>query len=180
MKNEDFDYTEIYKIYYERLKAEGDWIWSRFKIYMTLNTGAVAAIGLLFRDFRFDLSTGDFTRLIILLGVSIIGRQLALEWKNISIQSRFWESVLTWHVAEIERKIDKEAVDLYLYLDNCEKSEGYVAKDGMNHIVEQVKTKRKDPIFSNESVSDTFRRTFEVTFLLSLFAIVACFVLWIL
>ena len=33
---------ELYKLYIERHMKEGDWMWTRFRLYLSLNIGAVA------------------------------------------------------------------------------------------------------------------------------------------
>lgn len=173
MPNE-FEYSEIYKMYAERLKTEGDWIWSRFQIYMTLNTAAFAAIGLIFGNMKLDFSAEDLVRLAIIVATSILGRQLAIEWTNVNRDGRFWQNVFTWHAAQIERKLQRDAVDLYQYIDSFEmpsKSETYVGKSGMEHIVDQMKNQRKDPILSNLSVSRFFKVAFEASFFVSFLAI---------
>ena len=154
-------------MYVERLKVEGDWIWSRFKIYMTLNTGIFAAIGLLVRDLTFDFSSGDIAKLAIISGASLLGWQIAIQWLNVNVQGRFWENVFTWHAAQIEKKINMESIDLYQYIDSFEQSDGYKTKPGMEHIISQMKGVRNDPILSNQRVSKAFMWVFVLSFVAS-------------
>lgn len=166
------DYLEIYKIYIDRIRQEGDWIWSRFKLYVTLNTAAFGAIGLVFREVKFDASISDIAKIITIFGISFVGRQIALEWTNVIKQGIFWENVFTWHAAQIEKQINKESVDLWQYLESYEQTTGMVKKAGMEYITEPMNTERKDPLFSSLDVSKTFKIMFEVIFVVSIVSVI--------
>lgn len=155
-------YLEIYKIYIDRLNREGDWIWSRFRIYMTINTALIAAIGLIIRSVEFSDITSLLFNSIMILVVSIIGYSFSKEWSTVSTEGQYWESMMTHFVARIESKLDLDEVTLYQYIDDHEKPKWRgkrVPKYSAGHVTEQF-ISRKDNSFSNISVSSLFGRLF--------------------
>jgi len=81
------------------------------------------------------------------------------------------------------KKLNIESVDLYGYIDECEKlkaSDGYFEKEGMEHIINQMKNKRKDPMYSNLNVARFFKSLFGLSFFASLFLILSLFTTFLL
>lgn len=183
--SEKQQYIDIYRLYAERAFQEGNWIWSRFKIYMTLNAAAFAAAGLIFRDIDFstlqDLGQKEWTesiepavKILFISIIAYIGQQQARNWASVSVQGQMWENIFHWHLAQIEKKLDMSKVDLFTYLDQCEKP-GFTTdlppKRGMGHLTKRAKLlserkaskplfNRKDPIDSNIEIARIFKFTY--------------------
>ena len=172
MTRKSLHYREVYKIYFERLQKEGDFIWSRFKLYMTIKSAALAAIVIILRDSDLDSNFNILTRMPLVAIVSFLGFRVALEWSRINEEGRYWENVFTHFLARIERRINSKDVNLFRFIDDHERPKWRgkrVPKSGAEHVTEQS-VQRKDPIFSNITVARLFQYVFFTLFLLSLVA----------
>jgi hypothetical protein len=108
------DSIEIYKLYINRHMKEGDWIWVRFQLYLSLNVGAVALIGILLKEFLTQLPFDVPIWLWFFNSVVfLIGAYLARAWKKVCEDGARWQFVIDRHIAEIESAIFKNGEGLY-------------------------------------------------------------------
>jgi hypothetical protein len=49
-------YLKVFELYVQKLNKELDVFWPRYKLFLTLNTAAVAVMGFLFKPGRLSLS----------------------------------------------------------------------------------------------------------------------------
>jgi len=79
---------QMYELYINRHFKEGDWYWSRFKIYLSLNTGIVVE-GILLKDFLKDIPFNAPIFLWIISSVLFfVGIYLAKVWHKLSEDGR--------------------------------------------------------------------------------------------
>ncbi|MEW6240065.1 MAG: hypothetical protein AB1564_04585 [Chloroflexota bacterium] len=114
-------YTKIYELYLQRIMKEGDWYWTRFNIFMTLNIGALAALGFVFKDHLVDIASIPISMWLATAGIATVGFQLSKAWKAISVNGRFWQATMTSELAQIESILNQAHVDLFSRIDNIDK-----------------------------------------------------------
>lgn len=110
---------QMYKLYINRHFKEGDWYWSRFKIYLSLNTGIVVLAGLLFKEYLdklpFDAPVWLWIINSVLFGVGI---QLARVWKKVDEDGRRWQLIIDKCIAALEPELFEKGNGLYTSILN--------------------------------------------------------------
>jgi len=106
-------HISVYKLYIDRIVHEGNLIWSRFKIYLSLNAGAFAAVGLVVKPAADDVSEAHLITFPLIVLISIVGWRLSLAWKQVSLDGSKWQRFITGRIAELENNISLEGVNLY-------------------------------------------------------------------
>jgi len=105
---------EMYELYINRHFKEGDWYWSRFKIYLSLNTGIVAVEGILLKDFLKDLPFNAPIFLWIISSVLFfVGIYLAKVWQKVAADGHRWQLIIVRRISELEPQLFEEGVGLY-------------------------------------------------------------------
>lgn len=92
---------------------EGDLIWSRFKIYLSLNIGAIAVIAFFLKEFIDKLHQSPPWLWLVILGVSIIGRYLSITWESVNADGGRWQLHIDERIANLEKRMNEEGVTLY-------------------------------------------------------------------
>jgi len=98
---------KVYELYIQRVVKEGDLVWSRFKIYLGFNSGALVAVGVLLRDVfkggaSFDVGLHTGLAVIVLC---IAGVVLSVAWVMVNRDGRWWQSVMNEEVRKVEASI---------------------------------------------------------------------------
>jgi len=93
----------MYELYINRHMKEGDWMWSRFKIYLSLNTGVVALAGLLFNPYLDKLPFNAPVCLWVISSVLFfVGAYLANVWVRVNKDGFRWQRIIDEHIAALE------------------------------------------------------------------------------
>jgi len=97
---------EIYELYINRHMKEGDWMWSRFKIYLSLNTGIVLVVGWLFKDY-IDTLPYDAPALLWIISLVLfsVGAYLAWVWKRVNEDGCHWQRIIDEEIAGLEPQL---------------------------------------------------------------------------
>lgn len=110
---------QMYELYINRHFKEGDWYWSRFKIYLSLNTGIVVVEGILLKGFLKDLPFNAPIFLWIISSVLfIVGIYLAKVWQKISKDGRRWQLLIDKYISKLEPQLFEEGGGLYTAIIN--------------------------------------------------------------
>jgi hypothetical protein len=106
--------VELYKLYIKRHMKEGDWMWTRFQLYLSLNIGAVALVGILLKDFLEKL---PFNVPLWLWAfncvVFIIAAYLARAWQRVCEDGARWQLIIDKRIAALEPALFQEGEGLY-------------------------------------------------------------------
>jgi len=121
---------QMYELYINRHFKGGDWYWSRFKIYLSLNTGIVVIAGLLFKEYL-DKLPFDTPFLWIINSVMFgVGIQLARVWKKVNEDGRRWQLIIDEYIAALEPELFEEGNGLYTaILKEYKKTKGQKGKE---------------------------------------------------
>jgi hypothetical protein len=97
---------QMYKLYINRHMKEGDWMWSRFKIYLSLNTGVVVLVGLLFKEYLDKLPfNAPIWLWVISFVLFIVGAYLANVWQRVCEDGCRWQRIIDEHIAALEPEL---------------------------------------------------------------------------
>ena len=106
--------TELYRLYVERVMKEGEWLWARFNIYLSLNTGMAVITGVLLEnylaDLPFDVPFGLWGLCCV---VCLVGVWVAYSWQRVNEDSLYWQSFIIRLLADFERNLFPEQNGLY-------------------------------------------------------------------
>jgi len=106
--------VELYKLYVERHMKEGDWMWTRFRLYLSLNVGAVALVGIVLKDFLEKLPFDVPLWLWVFNCIAfLIGAYLARAWQRVCEDGARWQLVIEKHIAALEPALFQEGNGLY-------------------------------------------------------------------
>src|SRR5690348_15256970 len=96
---------KVYEIYVNRISKEGDFFWTRFKIYFGFNAGAFLSLGFLIKPYIEKASLNGISTSTSLVGVflSLIGIIITWVWYLITKDGCRWQSVMNTVIAGIER-----------------------------------------------------------------------------
>ena len=113
---------KAYDLYLQRIMLENNLIWSRFKIYLSINVGAFAAVSLLFKEYIKNLLSFPYWLWILVFVISIVGYFLSTYWKSVNKDGIRWQQLMNEHLKKIEDEIPNESINLYNSIINASKS----------------------------------------------------------
>ena len=120
-------YLKVYELYVQRAIQEGNWYWSRFRIYLSLNAGIFVAVGFLVKEDLVDVPKMPGRTVIVMIAVSLVGAYLSKAWESVAVDGAHWQDVIHEHLAAIENKLETEGVNLFS--DIREKGEADPSRD---------------------------------------------------
>jgi hypothetical protein len=117
------NFIKIYDLYLQRVIKEGDFIWSRFKIYFSFNSGALLVIGFFIKPY-FNISQKildipDYLFYLIVF-LNSIGFLFSLAWFLINLDGMKWQKLMNNIITGVENFIFKE--DNYALYININKN----------------------------------------------------------
>lgn len=99
----------VYELYVQRIMKEGDWIWSRFKIYLGFNSGVIAIMGFITRPYLSGEATILPARtLVVVYMLSLIGFVFSVAWYLVNADGAKWQNVMRKKLVEVERGLFKK------------------------------------------------------------------------
>jgi hypothetical protein len=104
---------KMYDLYVQRHIAEANVMWSRFKIYLSLNSGVLLVIGFFLEGFTSNLGRIPWVLWALFLGLSLMGWYVGEAWERISADSRRWQLLISESIGEMEKVLLGEGGGLY-------------------------------------------------------------------
>lgn len=109
----DSKVLDIYKLYIERHKMEGDWFCKKFNAYLYLNIVILGATGFILKD----LNNNPFYYLFIII-LCFFGFIIARELGKISADVDRWQAVIDMYISKVEEDIFQKGRGLYSEIVN--------------------------------------------------------------
>ena len=107
---------KVYELLYQRIMKEYELEWGRFKIYLGLNSGVLAALGFLMRPHVDNLFCGISVSLFLVsLLLCVVGAFFSFAWIRLNKDIRHWKLLINDVIADVENTLFTDE-DLALYI----------------------------------------------------------------
>ena len=99
--------VKIYDLYVQRVKWEGELIWTRFKIFLTFVSGVLIVMGFLIRPYLDEKFLSNIPTVLcgMFLMLSIIGIAFAEIWLRVIKDGRHWQLFMNRIISRVENTI---------------------------------------------------------------------------
>lgn len=118
---EDEKFLKLYELYLQRITTEYNLMWSRFKIYLSLNGGVIASLGFVIgkkeENVHLNSYLGSISEFIYL--ICFIGFLFSIIWYLINVDSQKWQKLMNETLVQYEKKLSlDDKMGLYTEIEN--------------------------------------------------------------
>ena len=116
-----------YQSYINRFMKEGEWYWSRFKVYLSLNSGAIVVLGALIKPYVASVLDAPPDLWVLSSVVAFVGIRLSNTWKAANADGERWQNVIREQLCKTEAVLAEKHglpdLELFLLIDRCHRED---------------------------------------------------------
>ena len=112
-RSENDELLKIYELYLNRMAKEGEYYWSRFNSYLTLNTGALVVTGYFLQGREGVFTEANIWLLGFIALIAAFSLGLSSSWMDAGKYGSENRSVISRKLIEIEQQMSISGSDLY-------------------------------------------------------------------
>ena len=111
------EYINVYEAYSNIKMHEGRMFWERFKIFLSINVGAIAILGFILKLNTHNISWMEVVYLLLIALLCMIGFKLGCYWEKITINSKTWHDKTHEKIINLEDLMNIPGADMFRHLD---------------------------------------------------------------